>query len=116
MFVPTRWNIGAEEWAGLSKVVEECGELIQVAGKLMAIDGQAEHWDGTNLHDRLNEELADVMAACRFFIAQNQLEEEPILDRVAEKMALFRRWQAEQEQKRREGRRERDRMWFRRGQ
>ena len=61
-----QFYIGADDWPGLSKLVEECGEVIQVAGKLIATDGDEGHWDGTNLRCRMVEELADLSAAIEF--------------------------------------------------
>ena len=46
--------------AGVAKLIEECGELQQVLGKRLAMWDQPEHWDGTNLNDRLIEEMGDV--------------------------------------------------------
>lgn len=36
--------IGSKEWNGLSKIVEEAGELLQVCGKLMANEGKEIYW------------------------------------------------------------------------
>jgi NTP pyrophosphatase (non-canonical NTP hydrolase) len=94
----SRYNIGAREGAGnlpgLTKVVEECGELIQVAGKIMALDGTFDHWDGTNLLDRLEDEIADVEAALAFFRIHNELHirKDRIATRIAHKLMLFRKW------------------------
>lgn len=79
---------------------EEAGEFLTVGGKLMGNGGQADHWDGTNLHQRLMEELADLDAAVAWFIGrpENFTEEErsAILRRKREKMRLFDTWNAEQ--------------------
>jgi len=92
----TRWYIGAQEWAGISKLNEESGEVLQVIGKLMGTDGEANHWDGTDLHVRLTEELGDLLAAITFVMEQNQvkLNAEAIFDRAERKLNLFREWQA----------------------
>jgi hypothetical protein len=34
-------------------------EVLQVAGKLIAIHGEEAHWDGSNLRQRLQEEMGD---------------------------------------------------------
>lgn len=44
--------IGDAVLPGVSKVVEEAGELLQVVGKLMAVHGSPEGWDGTDLRER----------------------------------------------------------------
>lgn len=88
--------IGSALWPGLSKLVEEAGEVQQVAGKLIATGGKAEHWDGTNLHERLAEELADLMAACGFVARANGLDTDAFFARAEEKLALFHQWHGEQ--------------------
>lgn len=91
------YSIGSIVWPGLSKVAEECGEIIQVIGKLMGTGGTVEHWDGTNLADRMSEEAADLLAALEFFIAHNgeRLDREAIEARAAKKLALFEQWHAD---------------------
>lgn len=88
----TAFSIGGFPWPGLSKIVEEIGELLQVAGKLIATGGSIAHWDGTDLRARLLEELADVLAACQFFIEANELDADALRARTAVKLARFRRW------------------------
>lgn len=62
--------IGSDEWNGLSKLVEELGELQQVCGKLIGSEGSVDHWSG-NLQEKFIEELGDVYAALDFFINNN---------------------------------------------
>lgn len=55
---------------GLAKLIEECGELTQIAGKKLAYFHTDEHPDGAgSLRERLACEIADVMAACDFIRA-----------------------------------------------
>lgn len=90
--------LGGVVWPGLAKVVEECGELLQVAGKLMAYpDG--EHPDGgVPLLERLCDEIADVTAALFVFRTLNGIDrpgspnDDLLRDRVFEKAALFHQW------------------------
>lgn len=85
--------IGSVEWPGLSKLVEEAGEVMQVVGKLMANGGQRVHWDGSDLVARLTEELADLSAAIGFVIANNPtLSPLAVAARVAEKRERFQTW------------------------
>lgn len=84
--------IGAAVWPGLSKLIEEAGEVCQVSGKLIATNGQEEHWDGSNLRQRIEDELADLMAACQFVIDHNNLDAEAIKRRADQKLALFAEW------------------------
>jgi len=78
----------------MSKLIEEMGELGQVFGKLMGTGGEAKHWDGSNLRERVVEELADVYAAIQFFAANNlTLEEQHAwAERVATKRRRFDGW------------------------
>ncbi len=86
------YSIGHDNWNGLSKLIEEAGETIQVAGKLVGSSGEESHWDGTNLRVRLEDELADLMAACQFVILRNRLDQDRIAKRSANKRELFHRW------------------------
>lgn len=88
------FGIGSDVWAGLSKLIEEAGEVQQVCGKIIGTGGEVMHWDGSNLRDRLREELADLMAACEFVAAVNDLHDSVFLRRVEEKLAVFRGWHA----------------------
>lgn len=90
------FSIGGTVWPGLSKLVEECGEVGQVAGKLIATRGATDHWDGSNLGERLEEEMADVMAAIRFVREANNLNWARMILRAREKLDLFRKWHREQ--------------------
>jgi NTP pyrophosphatase (non-canonical NTP hydrolase) len=77
---------------GLGKLIEECGELQQVAGKKLAMMDSDSHWDGSNLKERLEDEIADVRAAC-FTVAVNfGLDEERIANRMQYKKSLFDYW------------------------
>jgi NTP pyrophosphatase (non-canonical NTP hydrolase) len=69
-------------WPGLSKLIEECGEVIQVAG---------------NLAREMEDELGDLLAAVEFFNSHNRtvrLDQHRIVKRMVEKLALFREWHA----------------------
>jgi hypothetical protein len=85
------FNIGSHTWPGVSKVIEEAGEVIQVAGKLLATGGDTRHWDGQgSLRSRLQQEVADLQAALDFVCEVNKLKTK---SRRARKLALFRKWQ-----------------------
>ncbi len=86
------FSIGSAVWPGISKLLEECGELTQVAGKLLGSGGATRHWDGTDLRQRLEEELADLEAAILFLKQHNELDTGAIAVRVAKKLALFNQW------------------------
>ncbi|MFF5227855.1 hypothetical protein [Dactylosporangium sp. NPDC000521] len=85
------FGIGAEVWPGLAKVAEEAGELLQVAGKLVAMGGRPEHHDGTDLRDRLIEECGDLLAALGYLAAANGIET-AVAERAATKRQTFDGW------------------------
>ena len=62
--------IGSDEWNGLSKLIEELGELLQVSGKVIGSQGCTDHWSG-NLTDKFVEEIGDAYAALDFFVQKN---------------------------------------------
>lgn len=84
--------IGSSSWPGLSKLIEEAAEAMQVAGKLIGAEGQTKHWDGSDLAERIHEELVDLIAACRFVIQANGLDAQRIEERSDEKLERFWKW------------------------
>jgi len=78
---------------GIAKLIEECGELQQVLGKFLTY-GMGEHPDGKgSLDKRIEDEMADVLAAMRFVIVKHQvLDAARINFRATEKYALFLEW------------------------
>lgn len=87
--------IGDDKWPGISKLVEECGEVAQVCGKLMGTRGQVQHYDGTNLKERLEQELGDLVAAIGFVGLHCDVDTAAIEERADEKLALFEKWHQE---------------------
>lgn len=88
------FSIGSSVWPGISKLIEECGEVTQVAGKLMGSKGDPAHWDGSDLKKRLESELGDLLAAVSFVETHCRLDLVAISDRRKEKRALFEQWHA----------------------
>jgi NTP pyrophosphatase (non-canonical NTP hydrolase) len=84
---------GDKQWPGLAKLNEECGEVIQVIGKLMMTHGNRAHWSG-DLRPMLIEELADLEAAITFFNVHNfELDERAAFTRrLRAKMDKFEEW------------------------
>ena len=83
---------------GLVKLIEECGELIQDAAKLMAYPSGT-HPDGEkDLYLRLEDEIADVMAACGLVVNKLVLDRNTIEARSKAKMELFSKWWDEPEE------------------
>lgn len=69
---------------GLTKLMEECGELVQIAAKKSAYINTDRHPDGMgSLRTRLENEIADVLAACTFVISVFKLRQTRIDKRVA---------------------------------
>lgn len=99
---PKSFAIGSRDWPGLSKLNEECGELVQVIGKLLATGGSVEHWEGEPLDERLTDELADVQAAIHFVLEHNgeRIDRERWRARVVLKLSTFNQWHQAQRNKR----------------
>jgi NTP pyrophosphatase (non-canonical NTP hydrolase) len=80
--------------AGLTKLIEECGELIQIAAKRIAYHNSYEHPDGQGpMFERLENEISDVQAACRFVTQRMQLDEVRIAERTEAKLLRFQHWE-----------------------
>jgi len=94
--LPGQYSIGSSKWNGLSKLIEECGEVSQVAGKIIGNDGALQHWDGSNLRRRMRQELADLLAAIDFFMVTNGLAYDvQIQSRRKRKLKRFIKWNKE---------------------
>lgn len=91
------YSIGSRIWPGLSKLTEEMGEVQQILGKIIATGGKSQHWDGSDLRARLQEELADLLAACEWFGSVNGFFEDPDFDaRIESKIEQYASWHEEQ--------------------
>jgi hypothetical protein len=93
-FDPSRcFAFGDETWPGLAKLVEECGEVVQVVGKLMMTHGSPAHWSG-DLRAQLIEELGDLDAAIDFVAAHclTPAEQEAVITRRISKTVKFVGW------------------------
>lgn len=78
---------------GIDKLNEECGEVIQVIGKFHGMGAVlGDHWDGSHLGQRLEEEIGDVLAAAKFVIEKHKLDSNAINLRQRDKLAKFRAW------------------------
>lgn len=81
--------------SGLTKLIEECGELIQVAAKLIAYPDK-QHPDGAgNLQMRLADEIADVTAACAFVCDKFKPDKEELAFRRNRKYETYKQWDKE---------------------
>lgn len=80
---------------GLAKVLEECGELIQIAAKKLAYPHTDLHPDGSIMSTRMEEEMGDVRAAIEFVIETHNLNEDIITLRKEAKLNQYRIWHKE---------------------
>jgi hypothetical protein len=91
------FGVGTDRWPGIAKLAEECGEVVQVIGKLMMTGGGSKHWDGLSpLHERLSDEMGDALAAILFVCEQCVLIRAPrVFERAKHKLGVFRQWHAD---------------------
>lgn len=88
----TMYFIGAGRLAGVSKIIEEAGELLEIIGKVQGSKGMFTHWTG-HLERKLYEEVADVYAALDFFMSHDGLKwVQAVNERRAKKLAMFKDW------------------------
>jgi NTP pyrophosphatase (non-canonical NTP hydrolase) len=80
---------------GLNKLMEECGELIQIAAKKAAYPNTEIHPDGQNINHALEAEIADVLAACEFVTVKLGLDRTMIDNRAHRKLMTYNRWDAD---------------------
>ena len=81
---------------GLAKLLEEMGELAQVAAKKLAYYDTDEHPDGAGLLSmRLQDEAADVMAAIMFVAVHFKFDDEEFHARIDRKVRQFNAWHAD---------------------
>lgn len=101
--------IGSALWTGLSKLLEEGGEVIdamadvalfkaigkvmQTGNKLIGTGGLTQHWDGRDLRRNLEDEIADLEATIIFFKKHNSLDHKRMKRRTAAKLKKFEYWQ-----------------------
>lgn len=100
-----------QEWPGIAKLIEECGELgellgpallltaigrlVKSNGKLMMVHGRRDHWSG-DLRQALIEEIADVDAASDFVKEHcfSKGERTKMANRRKSKLKKFEKWDA----------------------
>jgi len=78
---------------GLAKLLEELGELSQVAAKKISYPNTDDHPDGgLPFSLRLEQEMGNVLAAIDFVIATHELSELNINMRRLEQLRTYHRW------------------------
>ena len=94
----TAFTIGSHEWPALSKLMEEAGEVIVAAGKLMQRYslGFRDDWKGEDCRVRLAEEMSHLEAAIMFVREVNNLP--AMCEEREKKMVLYRKWHEEQKE------------------
>ena len=76
---------------GLNKLAEECGELVQIACKKASLEGQGLEPE-IDIDKRLQEEIADVLAAIDFVCFEFALDTISIVKRKDFKFQKFMQW------------------------
>ncbi len=84
------------KYKGLLKLNEECAELGQITSKQIAYYGEEIYPDGTDLKERLVEEIGDVLATIEYVILHNMLPVGAIYERKAKKLEKFEKWRNEE--------------------
>jgi NTP pyrophosphatase (non-canonical NTP hydrolase) len=77
---------------GIAKLMEECGELTAVLGKILAYPSGVHPYGNGDLFVRLAEELADVQAAVTFVAEKRQID---LTARTNKKLTLYRVWDSD---------------------
>jgi len=90
--------IGSDVWPGLGKASEECGELLQLLGRLIAYP-EDEHPSGRDPAEGLVDEIGDLQAALEYLVAVNPIDALAVRERKGRKLALFMRWHLEERQR-----------------
>ena len=80
---------------GLTKIVEECGELTQICAKKIAYMEKDFHPDGQFMRGEIEKEIADVLASIEFVVAKWNLNREDISNRMMEKLRRYNEWERE---------------------
>jgi len=87
---------------GVAKLIEEVGELQvelghlqQALGKKLAVWTSDDHWDGTNLRERIQDEMGDVQAAIIFVGRKLDLDMGAVGLRLVAKLRTFEDWDAD---------------------
>ena len=92
---PPRFQFASDVWPGLAKLSEECGEVVQVVGKIIGTAGTMEFRDGRKVgRERLVDELGDLTAIAQFVIdhALTKDERTEVTRRARRKRAQFKEW------------------------
>lgn len=82
---------------GLTKIMEECSELIQICAKKVAFMQDEYHPDGQFMRGEIEKEMADVLASIEFVINKWNLNRELIDYRMNQKLSLYNIWDEQPE-------------------
>ncbi len=88
------YQLKCADWPGMSKVIEESGELGQVFGKIQSAGGATVYpWGNVDLKAKTVEEVADLLAALTFMVKKSpHVDEAAVSERMAKKFKLFEAW------------------------
>lgn len=73
------------------KLTQELGPVMQVIGKLMGTGGEMNHWDGSNLRERLEETVVRLYVVGLFASKVCSVEEQ-VEERRKKKGSIFNDW------------------------
>ena len=96
---PTPFQFACPRWPGLAKLAEECGEVVQVIGKIIGTGGTMTFRDGQTIdRSRLVEGIADLEAILGFVAehAFTEAEKAASVRRQIQNAARFERWRTEE--------------------
>lgn len=83
---------------GMAKLLEECGEVGQIAGKLLAFPiGDFPERDA-RLLKKLEDELGDLRASIAFVTVKLGLDRDKVHERTKAKMELYLQWDKEKQE------------------
>lgn len=82
---------------GLTKLVEELGELSQIAAKKMAYMNIDNHPDKKgSMKKRLENEMGDVLASIQYVVGKLELDMDRIVERSDCKIEVYLAWEKDQ--------------------
>lgn len=78
---------------GLTKLIEECGELVQILAKKTAYPtGKYPTRKFKDINARIVEEMGDVLAAMEFVVDKFELPGDEIEERMNTKLKKYKEW------------------------
>lgn len=93
----SQYAIASKHWPGLAKLIEECGEVVQAAAKIIGTNGTMVYDDQAAVDEyALLDEIGDVLAAIEFFAKRNGVPMPYVHGRMQMKLRQFNKWYEEE--------------------